>query len=63
MTEQVLSLRHYLGGLSYHLKGANKTNARKCLLGVLGGVLSSLDGGGARNASALAEELLAVDDG
>lgn len=63
MTELVLSCRHYLGGLFYHLSGANKTNARKCLLGSSGWTVSSLDGGGARDASALAEELLAVDEG
>lgn len=56
MSEQVLSSRYYLGGLFYHHSGANKTDARKCLLGSSGWTISSLNGGGARGASALAEE-------
>lgn len=62
MSKQVLSSRYYLGDLFYHHSAANKTDARKCLLGSSGWTMSSLDGEGARDASALAEELLAVDD-
>lgn len=63
MTEQVLSADTTSVASLTTSRGLTRQMPESVSSGVLGGVLSSLDGGGARDASALAEELLAVDDG